>query len=127
MLTQDEPAQPCFSSGRIETQYGLIGLYMLAFANEDIANDAAFEMLDLLVLSGCDKRSGDDDGTFERSNRRPDAKAAKAKKKDRNADPDRLAAVARHILVPLIDAGAGTHDVPPPEIILLRQLWQMGL
>ncbi len=47
--------QSRFAVGLVEPHQHVAGFDKLTFRNHDLANDAALEMLDLLVLAGRDK------------------------------------------------------------------------
>ena len=82
-LRSDEAAQLGVGGGRIEAQQRLVLLDQITFLDQHLAEDAAFEMLHLLVLAGGDERARDDDGALERCDGGPDAEPADAEQQDR--------------------------------------------
>ena len=82
VFAEHEAAQLRLRRRVVEAHQRLPGLDQIAFAHEHVADDAAFEMLHLLVLAGGDERARGDDGTVERRQRRPQAEAADPRRDD---------------------------------------------
>ena len=84
----------------IEGQQDIAFLDRIAFAYAHLLDDAAFQMLDDLVVAGRDEASLRDNSGSKRCRRRPEAEASERGEENRQADdavhPDR----ARHVAIP---------------------------
>ena len=87
----------------VEAHQRLAGLDEIAFAHQHVADDAAFEVLHLLVLARGDERAGGDDGAVERRQRRPQAEAADPRREDGQADHRRPAQAVGHVPLPGVE------------------------
>ena len=105
VVLQHEAAQPGAGGGGVEPEQRLTVLDEVAFLDEHLAQDAAFQMLDVLVLSRGDERAGDHDRAVQRGDRAPSAEAADAQQQDGGAnDRSGYAHAGRHVLVPFVHA-----------------------
>ena len=97
----------------VEPDQWLAGSDVVALADQDLLDDAAFQMLDDLVLPGRHEAAGGDHGRGQRRGRRPCAEAAKGDHHKDQPDDAVLVDRARNLAVPfdVVDVGdACVHD-----------------
>ena len=109
MVPQHEAAQPAAGGRGVEAKERLADFDQVALLHQHLAQDAAFQMLDVLVLPRGHEGAGHDDCAFQGCKRRPHAEAADAHQQNGGADQDRPADARRHAAMPFVDAGAGRH------------------
>src|SRR5205814_3347311 len=81
--------------GVVEADHDLSRLHDIAITHQNLANDAAFEMLHGLARSVDHHGAGADDGGTQRRQRRPEGKPAETKPDDCPAPGDRSAIACR--------------------------------
>jgi hypothetical protein len=102
---QDEAAQFGARTRLVEPQQRLAGIDHLAVAYQNLADDAAFQVLHELVLSRRHECAGCDDGAVEGSGAGPQAKAEPPYHEHGHAHCRRPAQPLRHGAMPLVDGG----------------------
>jgi len=75
VFAQHQPSQLGLGRRVVEAHERLARLHALPFVHQHLANDAAFQVLHLLVLPGGDERARRHDRAVERGERRPQAEA----------------------------------------------------
>jgi hypothetical protein len=105
VLLQHEPSQLGFRGGVVHAYKHFVWLDDIALLYRQLANNAAFQVLDELVLACSDKRAGRDDRTSQRGDSSPDAETTQAERENAEADEHRNLGTERNPPVPLVDAG----------------------
>src|SRR5262249_333260 len=89
----------------------LVGFDNLALLDQEFADDAAFEVLDLLVLADGDEIARRHHRARKRRDRRPGAEAREPEEQHRKSDHGRNSRAARHAAIPRLHARTSwNHD-----------------
>src|SRR5690242_14392971 len=100
ILLQDQPPQLGVGSGIVHTNKDLIRLDHITFLDGDLADDAAFQVLDQFVLSVGHECAPGDDRTVEWSDSGPNAETAEPYHEDREPRENGPFGAQRNIAIP---------------------------
>ena len=107
VLPKDEPPQLGFGRRVVHAHEHLVGLDKIALLGQQVADDAALEVLDELVLPRGDECAGGNDRAAQRGQPGPDAEATDPEQENGEAGDGRPPGAERNAPGPLVHAVAG--------------------